>query len=85
MALLEAVHSGGDHVTQVRTELARVREALDRTDAVLDFADETLDLAETAIVAGRRWGPIILGVVGVAAVGATVFVLLRKRRARQED
>jgi hypothetical protein len=80
MALLEAVQSGEEGLGELRGELSRVRRALDRTDAVLEFADDTLGRAETVISSSRRWVPIAIGVVAVAAVGATVYLVLRKRR-----
>ena len=85
MALLEAVQTGEEGLGDLRTELTRVRRALDRTDAVLEFADDTLQKAEVVIVNGRKWVPVAIGVVAVAAIGATVFLVMRKRRRPQED
>ena len=42
MALLEAVETGQERVSDLRGELGRVRDALDRTDAVLAVADDSL-------------------------------------------
>ena len=84
MALLEAVETGQERVSDLRGELGRVRDALDRTDAVLAVADDSLARAETAIVAGRRWGPTVAVVVGVAVVGVAVLIVVRRRRSRQE-
>jgi len=85
MALLEAVQTGEEGLGDLRTELTRVRRALDRTDAVLEFADDTLQRAEVVIVHGRKWVPVAIGVVAVAAIGATVFLVMRKRRRSQDD
>jgi len=86
MALLEVVQSSEEELGDLRSELSRVRRALDKTDAVLEFADDTLEKAEAVIVNSRKWAPIVVGVagvVGVAAIGATVFLIIRKRRQRQ--
>ena len=86
MALLEVVQSSEEELGDLRSELSRVRRALDKTDAVLEFADDTLEKAEVVIVNSRKWAPIVVGVagvVGVAAIGATVFLIIRKRRQRQ--
>ena len=88
MALLEVVQNGEEELGDLRSELSRVRRALDKTDAVLEFADDTLEKAEAVIVNSRKWVPIALGVagvVGVAAVGATVYLVLRKRRQHRDD
>jgi len=85
MALLEAVQAGEEGLGDLRTELTRVRRALDRTDAVLEFADDTLGKAETVIASSRRWVPVVIGVVAVAAVGATAFWVMRKRKQASID
>ena len=85
MALLEAVQTGEEGLEDLRSELSRVRRALDRTDAVLEFADDTLEKAESVIVNSRRWVPIVVGVASVAAIGATVFLVMRKRRRHQDE
>lgn len=85
MALLDVVQTGEEEIGDLRSELDRVRQALDRTDAILDFADDALEKAETAIVNSRKWVPIVVGVIGVAAIGAAAFVILRKRRRTQDD
>lgn len=85
MALLEAVQTGEEGLDDLRSELSRVRRALDRTDAVLEFADDTLERAELVIVNSRRWVPIVVGVASVAAIGATVFLVMRKRRRQQDE
>jgi hypothetical protein len=85
MALLEAVQTGEEGLEDLRSELSRVRRALDRTDAVLEFADDTLERAESVIVNSRRWVPIVVGVASVAAIGATVFLVMRKRRRQQDE
>jgi hypothetical protein len=85
MALLEVVQTGEEQVSDLREELDRFRRALDRTDAVLNFADESLEKAEVVIASSRRWVPIVIGVVGVAAVGATVYLVMRKRRRSADD
>ena len=88
MALLDVVQSGEEELGDLRSELTRVRRALDKTDAVLEFADDTLEKAEAVIVNSRTWVPIVVGVAGVvggAAIGATVYLVLRKRRQRQQD
>ncbi|PHX61469.1 MAG: hypothetical protein CK552_00375 [Actinobacteria bacterium] len=80
MALLEVVESGQEHVVDLRHELDKVRDALDRTDAVLAIADETLTRAEEAIVQSRRWAPVLVGVVGLVAVGVAAAIISRRRR-----
>ena len=85
MALLDVVQTGEEQVSDLREELDRFRRALDRTDAVLNFADESLEKAEVVIASSRRWVPIVMGVVGVAAVGATVYLVMRKRRRSADD
>ena len=79
MALLEVVETSQEHVVELRHELDKVRDALDRTDAVLAIADETLMRAEGAIIQSRRWAPVVLGVVGLLAVGVTVAIVIRRR------
>lgn len=85
MALLDVVQTGEEQVSDLREELDRFRRALDRTDAVLNFADESLEKAEVVIASSRRWVPIVIGVVGVAAVGATVYLVMRRRRRSVDD
>ena len=85
MTLLDVVQTGEEQIGDLREELGRFRTALDRTDAVLNFADESLEKAEVVIASSRRWVPIVIGVVGVAAVGATVYLVLRRRRRSQDD
>ncbi|MBU6243911.1 MAG: hypothetical protein KGP12_01720 [Actinomycetales bacterium] len=85
MALLDVVQTGEEQVSDLREELDRFRRALDRTDAVLSFADESLERAEVVIASSRRWVPIVIGVFGVAAVGATVYLVMRKRRRSTDD
>jgi len=84
MALLEAVQAGEEGLGDLRTELTRVRRALDRTDAVLEFADDTLGKAETVIASSRRWVPVVIGVVAVAAVGATARASTSGRTTRTD-
>jgi hypothetical protein len=84
MALLEAVETGQERVTDLRFELDRVRDALDRTDAVLGVADEALVKAEAAITQGRRWAPVAGVAVGVALVGVAVIIVIRRRRRRAQ-
>ena len=79
MELLEVVETSQEHVVELRHGLDKVRDALDRTDAVLAIADETLLRAEGAIVKSRRWAPVVLGVVGLLAVGVTVAIVIRRR------
>ena len=79
MVLLEVVETSQEHVVELRHELDKVRDALDRTDAVLAIADETLMRAEGAIIQSRRWAPVVLGVVGLLAVGVTVAIVIRRR------
>ena len=85
MALLDAVQNTEEGIGDLRTELSRVRRALDRTDAALEFADHTLDRAEVVIMNGRRWVPIAVGVVAVAAIGATVLLVMRRRKQAEDD
>lgn len=85
MALLEAVESGQMRVEDLRHELDRARDALDRTDAVLAVADDTLERAEVAIVAGRRWGRLVVLAAGVVAVGAVAFVVIKRHRRSSDD
>ncbi|MSO27934.1 MAG: hypothetical protein EXQ60_07755 [Candidatus Nanopelagicales bacterium] len=80
MALLEVVESGQEHVVDLRHELDKVRVALDRTDAVLAIADETLTRAEEAIVQTRRWAPVLVGGVGLVAVGVAAAIIIRRRQ-----
>jgi len=84
MAILEVVENGHEHVTDLRHELGRVREALDRTDAVLGITDEALERAEHAIESSRRVAPVVLAVVGVAAIAVTAAIVWRSRRQRDE-
>lgn len=84
MAILEVVETGHEHVTDLRHELGRVREALDRTDAVLGITDEALERAEHAIESSRRVAPVVLAVVGVAAIAVTAAIVWRSRRRREE-
>lgn len=85
MTLLDVVQTGEEQIGDLREELGRFRAVLDRTDAVLNFADESLEKAEVVIASSRRWVPIVIGVVGVAAVGATVYLVLRRRRRSQDE
>lgn len=84
MAILEVVETGHEHVTDLRHELGRVRDALDRTDAVLGVTDEALERAEHAIESSRRVAPVVLAVVGVAAIAVTAAIVWRSRRRREE-
>ena len=85
MALLDVVENGHSHVVDLQGELAKARVALDRTDAVLAVADDGLLKAEEAIVAGRRWAPIVGLALGAVVVGVAVVVIMKRRRARYED
>ena len=84
MAILEAVETGHEHVTDLRHELGRVRDVLDRTDAFLGVTDEALERAEHALESSRRVAPYVVVAVGVAAVAVTAVLVWRARRRRAE-
>jgi hypothetical protein len=84
MAILEAVETGHGHVTDLRHELDRVRGALDRTDAVLGVTDDARARAENVIEASRRVAPVVLTVLGVAAVAVAAVLVLRARQRRDD-
>ncbi|MDA2986121.1 MAG: hypothetical protein O2789_00120 [Actinomycetota bacterium] len=84
MAILEVVEAGHEHVEDLRHELGVVRGALDRTDAILGVTDEALERAEQAIESSRRVAPVVLAVVGVAAIAVTAAIVWRSRRRREE-
>jgi cobalamin biosynthesis Mg chelatase CobN len=84
MAILEVVEAGHEHVEDLRHELGVVRGALDRTDAILGVTDEALERAEQAIESSRRVAPVVLAVVGVAAIAVTAAIVWRSRRRREQ-
>lgn len=75
------IHEG---IATLREELEHAAVALDRTDAVLGIADETLARAEEVVAESRRLAPVIIAVVGVAAVAVAVVIVWRRRRASEE-
>ena len=85
MALLDVVETSHSHVADLQEELAKARVALDRTDAVLAVADDGLARAEEAIVAGRRWAPVLGIALGVVVVGVVAVAIIRRRRAQYQD
>lgn len=85
MAILDVVETGHGHVADLRHELGRVRDALDRTDAVLGVTDDALVRAEHAIETSRRIAPVVLVVVGVAAVAVVAAVVWRTRQRRSDE
>jgi ElaB/YqjD/DUF883 family membrane-anchored ribosome-binding protein len=82
VAILEAVETGHERVSDLRHELDRVREALDRTDAVLTVTDDVLGKAESAIVTTRRVAPYVAVGIGVALTLAVAAVVVWRRRQR---
>jgi hypothetical protein len=84
MALLEVVEAGHSRGSDLQFEIDRVREALDRTDAVLGAPDDAFGKAESAIVTGRRWAPYLAVAVGVTFVAVAAFVMLRRRKHRDD-
>ena len=85
MTFTDVMEANQSHVTDLREDLSRVRSALDRTDAVLGVANETLERAEIAIKSGRRWGPLVLTVLGAAVLGAGVVILMSRRRQAMNE
>ncbi len=85
MALLDVIENGHSHVVDLQDELAKARTALDRTDAVLAVADDGLARAEEAIVASRRWGPVLGVALGVVVIGVVAVVILKRRRSGDDD
>ncbi|MCX8527872.1 MAG: hypothetical protein ORN20_07005, partial [Candidatus Nanopelagicales bacterium] len=87
MSTMQATNSGRAHLPALRTDLERVRTILDRTDAVLGVADDALGKAEHASQLlhesareARKWGPVLVVVVGVAAIGVVGAIIWRNQR-----
>lgn len=92
MSVVEQLQSTATNVEGVREGLGRLRSALEQTDAVLTVADEVLgrtdevlESAAEALETSKRWAPKVALVVGVVAVAALGFVVIRRLRARDED
>lgn len=65
-------------------KLVEVRSILDRADSALAVADEVVVRAEEVLVTGRKAMPVVLAVVGVAAL-VGVGVVLWRRSARKRE
>lgn len=92
MSVVEQLQSTATNVEGVREGLGRLRHALEQTDTVLTVADdvlgrtdEVLESAAEALEASKRWAPRVAIVVGVVAVAAIGFVVIRRLRARDDD
>lgn len=69
-------------------KLVEVRSILDRADSALAVADEVVVRAEEVLVTGRKAMPVVLAVVGVAALVGVGVVLWRrsaKKRALEDS
>lgn len=86
MSVTALLETQQERVELLESKLDQVAEVVDTSRAVLAQADDALARAEVAVIEARRRAPAVIGVVvAVTAVAVVAFVVMRRRRAAEQD